>query len=114
MNNPFKNLKDKVREIEINGIKIKVKPKVKDAEALMTLKKETTETDAKKLTSIMREMIKRANPEEDPEDIEAYVAEHYIDLLKEVMVLYGFTTRKAFDDMIGQTQNVAKNLASRA
>lgn len=99
MTSPFKNLKDRVREIEVDGIKIKVKPKVKDAEALMTLKKETTDTDAKKLTNVMKDVIQRANPEENLEDIEAFITEHYASLLREIMVLFGFTTRKAFDDL---------------
>ena len=36
------------------------------------MKKETTEDDARKITNMIVNMIKRAYPEEDPEDYEDY------------------------------------------
>jgi len=73
---------------------------VKDAEIILTLKKETTEADATKISQIMTNIIKRANPEENVEDIEAFVAEHYGNLLKEILIMYGFTTEKEYEAAI--------------
>ena len=96
--NPFLGYSRRYREIEVGGKKIKVKPKVRDAEIFMTTREITPET-AKRITEVMIEMIKRANPKPDnvdekqyQEDIEDFVAEHYGELYFKLAVLYGFAT----------------------
>jgi len=101
--NPFLGYSRKYREIEVGGKKIRVKPKVRDAEIFIAMgsEKGITSEWAEKITSIMIDMIKRANPkpdnvseEEYNEDIEAFVAEHYGELFVKLGVLYGFTTEE--------------------
>lgn len=96
----FDGLSRKVAEIEIDGIKIKVKPSVKDAEAFITLKQgDLSESDAQKITNILINMIERANPEEKREDIESFVAMNYGKLMQEIAVLYGFATKRDIEAM---------------
>jgi len=99
MNSPFKGLASRYTEIEVSGQKIKVKPKVKHAEAFMTLKKEMTEQDVARVSEILVDMIHSANPDESKEDIEAFVAMHYGELMQQIAVLYGFATKKELEEM---------------
>jgi len=90
MISPFKGLKDKTTELEIGGQKIKVKPKVADAELFLTMKQEMNEETAKIPSRVMTAMIKRANPEEDPEDIQDFIVAHYGELMMKIAPLFGF------------------------
>lgn len=92
MKSPFKGLKDKVVELKVGEDIVKAKPIVADVEAFITLKKEMTEEDAKKVSQILVDMIARANPEEDREDIAAYIARHYGDILMQASLVFGFAT----------------------
>ena len=94
---PFKGLKDKVVELKVGEDVIKVRPIVADAEAFITMKKEMTQDDAKVISKIIVDMIVRANSEEEKEDVEAYVARHYGDLLMQVAVVFGFTSEKQLE-----------------
>jgi len=100
MTSPFKNLSKKVKEIIVDGDKIKVKPKVEDAQSLFAMKRELTKEDTKEMSRIMKEMIQRANPEEAPADIEAYVAEHFGSLVTEMLIMYRLTTRARLKKLI--------------
>ena len=95
---PFKGLKDKVVELKVGEDVIKVRPIVADAEAFITMKKEMTQDDAKVISKIIVDMIVRANSEEEKEDVEAYVARHYGDLLMQVAVVFGFTSEKQLEE----------------
>jgi len=106
MASPFKGLKEKCVELKIGGDVIKVKPTVADAELFMTMKREPSEQDAKKITKILVDMIARANPEEDRGDIESYVAMNYGDLIMKVAVIYGFTTQE-------QVSEIKKKLSAK-
>lgn len=97
MNDHFANLTRTNREIDVDGIKIKVKAKVEDAELFLLMKKEMDSQRAKDITSIIRRMIKRANPEAKDDDIEDFIAEHYGSLMKEITILMGFASRKDFE-----------------
>ena len=100
MTTPFRGLSKRVQEIEIGKDKIKVKPKVKDAEMFITMKAGDLETeDAEKITKIMVEMIRRANPDEEIVDIEDYVAMNYGSIFQELSILFGFTTRAEMERM---------------
>ena len=99
MTDQFKGLKDKINEITIRGEKIKIIPKVKDAEMFVCMKKEMTDKDASKITQTMKEIIKRGNPESDEKDIEAFVTINYGELLKQLSIKFGFATEKDFTDM---------------
>jgi len=100
MTSVFKGAKDKIIEIKIGDDLIRIKPKVKDAEALMTLNKDMGEKDVSRVTEIMKNLICRANPDEDPEDIEAYVAENYGLIFAELAILYKFSTREKMDKLL--------------
>ena len=87
---PFKGLKDKVVEIKIDKDIIKLKPRVVDAELFLTMK-ETMDKDTVKIpTIVLTNMIKRANPDEDEEDIQAYIAMHFAELMLKIAPLFGF------------------------
>jgi len=92
MTSPFKGLKSRFVELKIGEDTIRARPLVEDAEAFLTMKKEMTQEDAKIVSKIMVDMIVRANPDEDKEDIEQFVARHYGELLMKVAVIFGFTT----------------------
>jgi len=97
---PFAGLSKRHREITVDGDKIMVKPKVKDAEMFITMKQgDLEQVDAEKITKIMVGMIKRANKEEQQEDIEDYVAQHYGSLFQELSILFGFTTREELEKL---------------
>ncbi len=92
MVSPFKGLKDKIVEIKIGEDIIKLKPRVADAELFLTMK-ETMDKDSVKIpTTVLTNMIKRANPEEDDEDIQTYIAMHFGDLMMKIAPLFGFKT----------------------
>ena len=101
MASPFTGLSERTITLEMsNGDKIKVKPKVKDAQMFITLKQGSmTEEDSQKITDIMVGMIQRANPEEKQEDIEAYVALHYGELMEKIAVVYGFVPEKKIQEL---------------
>jgi len=89
-----------------SGKPLEVKPHVKDAEMFVILKRDLDENDAKRITEILVNMIKRTYPGENEEDIKAYVALHYGELLKELAGLYGFATKE-------QIEEIQKKLASQ-
>jgi len=95
MSSPFRNVKyDKV-EIEIDGEKIAVEPKVEDAEMFVTLKQgDISQENVKIISKIMKEIIIRANPNEDKKRIERFIALNYGKLVEELLILFGFTTRE--------------------
>jgi hypothetical protein len=95
--NPFVGLKNKLKEVNIDGIIIWVKPSVKDAEMFMLMKKEMNESEAEKVSQIMRNIILRANPEANPEDVDAFIAEHYGALIKAIAITFGFATDVDFE-----------------
>jgi len=95
---PFKGLKDEILELKIGDNIIKAKPVVADVEAFLTLKKEMTPEDASKVTKVLVDVIARANPEEDRADIEEYVMRHYGEVLMQVSLAFGFTTKKDIEE----------------
>jgi len=100
MTNPFTGLKNRVVELKIEDKKIKVIPKVKDAEMFITLKRELSEKDAEKVTGIITGMIQRAYPDADKDDLSAFVTKHYGSFMQELAILFGFATRKDFQDLM--------------
>ena len=96
---PFRGLKNKAAEIEIDGEKIKLLPEVEDAEIFISLKEKPSPEETRKITNMIVKMIKSENQEEDEDDIKAYVARHYGRLTEELAVLFGFTTRKQLDEL---------------
>jgi len=92
----FKVLKDLK---DPSGNPLKVKPHLKDAELFVILKRDMDEADAKRISAIMINMIKRTYPGENEEDIKAYVAMHYGELLKELAELYGFSTKENIEKL---------------
>ncbi|RLJ03642.1 MAG: hypothetical protein DRP11_00155 [Candidatus Aenigmatarchaeota archaeon] len=92
--NPLIGLSKRERYLEINGQKIKIKPKVKDAEMFSLMKRNMTEEDMQRLTTIMKNIIKRANPEVPDEDIEAFITENYGTLILELSIYFGYTSRR--------------------
>ena len=88
----FKGLKEKVIEMDIGGQIVKVQPRVEDAELFLTMKQELDESTAKVPTRVLTSMIKRANPEDDEEDIKAFIAQNYGELMLKIAPLFGFKT----------------------
>ncbi len=101
----FEGLSKKIKTIEVDGEKLKIKPKRKDVVLFCTLSRANlTEEDANKIFDILIEMIHRANPEADPADIEAYVTEHFGSLIMQIAPLFGFS----IDPMMLQDLNLKK------
>jgi len=97
----FEGLSKKVKEIEIDGKKLKIKPKRKHAEIFATLTREKfTKEDSAKITDLLIDMIKLANPAADKEDIEAYVVANYGALILELAPIFRFATRKETKQMM--------------
>lgn len=100
---PFKGLKDKVVELDIDGDKIKLQPKVEDAELFLTMKQGEAldEKTASIPTQVLFRMLKRANKEEDDEDLRTYIGLHYGSLMVQIAPLFGFKVdAKALEDKV--------------
>jgi DNA polymerase III sliding clamp (beta) subunit (PCNA family) len=94
----FANLKNKFVELEIGGEIISVKPLVSDAEMFLALKKDIGEKEIKLISTLLTDMIARANPTDDLEDVKSFVAMHYGELLLNLAKVYGFTVREELGD----------------
>jgi len=96
----FKGLKDKIIDLKGDWVPkencpdgiIKVQPKVEDAEMFLTMKQEMDAESVKVPTKVLTAMIKRANPEQDEEDIKACISMNYGDLMLKIAPLFGFKT----------------------
>lgn len=95
--NPIRGLSKKVKTVTVGGDVIKVKPQVKHAEMFTTLKEQRTKEDAQNVTNILYEIIQGANPEESEEDIKSHIMNNYGDWMREMTILYGFTTREEYE-----------------
>jgi len=95
--NPFTDISKKIKTIQIEGKPLKVKPNTRDAEMFILMKKDMNDKDAARITEIMENIIKRANPELSQEDISSGIALHYGTILSELSILFGFTTREDLD-----------------
>jgi len=90
----FEGLSKKFRTIKIDGKDLKIQAKRKHAEMFSTLSRDYSEKDAARITDMMIEMIKNANPEAAIEDIEAFTVENYGKILAELAPIFGFATRE--------------------
>jgi hypothetical protein len=103
MDTPFENLSKRVKEIEIDGDKILIKPNVKDVEKFITMKDNMTEEDASKMTNCFVNMMDRAykmeNIDAKREDIEAYIAEHYGAIMFKIMEIFGFASKEQIESL---------------
>ena len=91
----FEGLSKKIKTIEIDGENLKIKPKRKDVEMFATLSREKfSKEDSANITEIMINMVSRANPEANKEDIEAYVVEHYGQLILKLATIFRFATEE--------------------
>ena len=102
-NTPFENLSKKIKEIDIEGETLLIKPKTKDVAAFLSMGDKMTEVEAMKLASIFENMISRAYTmqkiEFEKEDIEDYVAEHFGHIMYKVMEIFGFATKEEIDKL---------------
>lgn len=90
----FEGLSKKIKTIEIEGKILKIRPKRKHAEIFATLTREKfSEEDSAKITDLLIDMVKGANPTENTEDIEAYVVDNYGALILELAPIFRFATR---------------------
>jgi len=103
MDTPFENLSKRVKEINVDGDKVFIKPKTKDVEAFITMSDKMNEQDAEKLTNCFVNMIERAYKIQKQdvvrEDIEDYVAEHYGTIMYAVMEIFGFASKDKIDEL---------------
>lgn len=95
MTSPFKGLKDKIIELDIGGKKIRLQPKVEDAELFLTMKQEMDVQSAKVPTRVLMNMIQRANPEANAEDIRIFITLNYGEFLMKIAPIFGFKTDMA-------------------
>ena len=115
--NPFEGLSRKKVKITVGGKQIEVRPLVKDVELFMTLGtegKKMTLDESKQTTSIMKDIIKRANQDASDEDIEAFITMNYGEMLMEMTIVFGIATRediKRIKQMRADT--VKKNIPSQ-
>jgi hypothetical protein len=109
---PFLGYSRKTKEIEINGVKYKVKPKIKDAEMFMLWgdAKKSDPGEISRMTDIMVTMIKRGNPVSTDEDIRDFVAENYGELFLKLGIVFGFTTEEKLKDDMDKAKKKAIEL----
>ena len=107
MNTPFENLSKKVKEIKIGEDTLLIKPKTKDVASFLSMSENMTEEDGLKLAGVFERMISRAYVMEKidfiQEDIEDYVAEHFGDILFQVMEVFGFAKKDDIEDLKKKT-----------
>ena len=107
METPFNNLSKRVKEIEVNGDKILIKPKAKDVATFLSMSDKMTEEDGLKLAKVFESMISRAYTMEKvefvQEDIEDYVAEHFGDIMFQVMEVFGFAKKEDIEGLKKKT-----------
>jgi len=100
---PFENLSKRVKEIDVDGQKVLIKPKIKDVEAFITISDKMNEQDAQKLSTCFVNMIERAYKKNEVkterEDIEDFVAEHYGTIMYSVMELFGFASKEKIENL---------------
>lgn len=91
----------KTSEIEIDGVKIAVKPTPRDAEMYLVAasNKQFDDKTVSRITEIMKNIVKRANPDISDEDLDALIAGHYGEFFTELSILFGFTTREQAEQM---------------
>ena len=116
--NPFANLSKRIKVVTIAGKQIKIKPKVKDYSSFMVFGKDIAESDpnkkleleelrAQKLMDTLVDIIARAYPSSQREDIEAFVADNLLETTQEIFIAMGLAKR---DDFKKFEQNpLAKN-----
>jgi len=96
----FKGLKERTVELKGDWVPkencpdgiLKVQPRVEDAEPFLTMKQVMDEENAKVPTRVLTAMIKRANKEDDDEDIKTFIAMNYGELMTKIAPLFGFKT----------------------
>jgi len=96
----FKGLKERTVELKGDWVPkencpdgiVKVQPRVEDAELFLTMKQTMDEETAKVPTKVLTAMFKRANPEDDEEDIKTFIAMNYGELMTKIAPLFGFKT----------------------
>lgn len=99
MTNPFNGLSKREEKIKLEeGKYIKVRPMTKDAEMFLNMKTGDAEAN-KRITNIMKDMIRRAYTKEElsDEDLESGVAKYYGVLFKEIAIIFKFATREQLE-----------------
>lgn len=95
----MENLKRKVKIVKLGDLDVKIRPKVKDVELFLTMKRDRmTEEDAAKISKVMINIVKRGNPTWSEDDVEDVIVEHYGELLVELSIQFGFAKREDFED----------------
>jgi len=92
---PFRRARDKILEIDVDGESVKVKPTVREMEMFVLMKKDMTESDAKRISQVLVNIVKNANPEEDEKDIEAWVGWHYMSFINTLAPIFGIKMQQA-------------------
>lgn len=88
--NKLEELAMSKKTIEVNGVKIDVKPKKKDLAVLMTTSKDLKPDDAEKTIDTIINIMKRANPDVKEEVLEDFVLKNFMKVLVEILKLFGF------------------------
>jgi len=87
-------------EMEVDGQKLELDVKLKDMKAMMTSTKsgQLTEEGIDKMATAFKELMKRSYPEEDENEMNAFVDKNLLQFITEFSIAMKWTTRKDVED----------------
>ena len=102
--------------LTVSGADLHLKPVKGDNYRLLNILSDNKNDAAKKMErvgSFLLELIRREYPDDDAEEQELYVEQNIIELLKETMVAFKFTTREQLTKL-EESGGDLKNLIGRS
>ena len=86
-------------EMEVDGQKLELDVKLKDLKAIMTATKgkEITPEAIEILTTAFKDIMKRSYPDENAEEMDAFIEKKFTNFMTEFSIAMGWTTRKQME-----------------
>jgi len=83
-------------EMTVDGKKLELDVKLKDMKAIMTSAKgkELDEAGIDKLVATFKDLMKRSEPDEPPEELDAFVDKNFLQFMTEFSIAMKWTTRE--------------------
>ena len=87
-------------EMEVDGQKLELDVKLKDLKAIMTATKgkEITPEAIEILTTAFKDIMKRSYPDENAEEMDAFIEKKFTNFMTEFSIAMGWTTRKQMEE----------------
>ena len=100
-------------EMDYPGLKTEVNPTLNDARKLRNIMAQNMSNKQKRfdsMESMIRDMIKRDNPDDDDKQIETSVVKNFFQILPDMMVKFGITTQDKIKEVEEESNEEIKNL----